>query len=434
MSRRTAPIAAILEWSSAGVRAWTPGSTGVRDFASLSEASQSLGLRGKTIGLAISRRHAFLRSMSLPNTSKEEAMNILKLQLDQAFPLPPSELALDFCFVGDPSPEGRPAVVAAMKAETLRTLYSELSSLGIKAAWAAPASLGSQQLARARGFTDALVMEATEEGLAIDVIVGGALTASRSAGSRAGSIDIAAESVRTQAAHKLSNARVILAGGLAAGALGETIKESPLEALAELGGDLDLQLPERAALRERSKVNGRRQLALLLWAAVFAVGLLVYVERSEEADRVAQEKKSFERQKRSITQSSSKFTTGLARSSQNSIILANAFEPAQSVTDVVALATSRLPEKAWLSGVNYERGRRLQLKGTALNSDSVSDYVEALAATDRFRDVQLVFANNVKLEEVPVVQFSVTLHVIGNIPLDDKNLLKTTSRSSRSKS
>ena len=46
----------------------------------------------------------------------------------------------------------------------------------------------------------------------------------------------------------------------------------------------------------------------------------------------------------------------------------------------------------------------------------------------RFRNVQLIFANNAEIEGTPVVQFAITAHVVGNFPLVDDAGKKRTSR------
>ncbi len=76
-----------------------------------------------------------------------------------------------------------------------------------------------------------------------------------------------------------------------------------------------------------------------------------------------------------------------------------------------------MPEGAWLTGLTWERGKPIQIRGTALNSDLVSELIASLAVNERLRDVELQYANDGEIETTPVVQFNVTAHVVGNLPL-----------------
>jgi Tfp pilus assembly protein PilN len=419
MSKSATGVSALLEWSPQGVRVWTQGQSSVIEAGSIAEAASHL--RGQSVGVAVARRHAFLKQLRLPNTSKEDASQILRLQLDQLFPVSSSELAVDFAFVGDAGPEGRPAVVAAMKADLLRQLHGEMKSAGLKPAWVIPAAFGAQALAQQMAWHDGMVLEATQEGLAIDVIQGGCLAGSRMAGSRSSSIDVSAEAARTEAAYRLSNPQILLAGGLDAGLAGTRSKNSSLSALAGAPPDLNLVLPEVSAQRAAKVVNGRRTLAVLLGLAVLSLGMLIWDERDTKSAELTKLAKDHAKRKKNLTESKGRFTSRLATMDSGTQVLANAFTPAQTATDAITVATNLLPEKTWLTGISFERGRRMTLRGTALTGDAVSDFVDALAAQNRFRDVELAFANNTKLEETPVVQFSVSLHVIGNLPLIDKS-------------
>ena len=57
------------------------------------------------------------------------------------------------------------------------------------------------------------------------------------------------------------------------------------------------------------------------------------------------------------------------------------------------------------------------IRGTALDSNSVNAYDQALGIDSRYRNVTLVFDNNGTIESKPVQEFSVQAHVVGNMPL-----------------
>jgi hypothetical protein len=94
-----------------------------------------------------------------------------------------------------------------------------------------------------------------------------------------------------------------------------------------------------------------------------------------------------------------------------------AFEPKQRLGDVTFLVNNLCPEGLWLTGLTIERGKLALIRGTAINGEAVYKYLDRLTTQDRFRDVKLVFANNGQIEKVSVVQFSISAHVVGNLPL-----------------
>jgi Tfp pilus assembly protein PilN len=94
-----------------------------------------------------------------------------------------------------------------------------------------------------------------------------------------------------------------------------------------------------------------------------------------------------------------------------------AFEPAQPLSDLAAVVDDSLPPGAWLTGLSIERGKPLQMRGAARTADDVARFMDTLGATSRFRDVKLVFANSARIDETPVVQFSVTAVGVGNLPM-----------------
>ncbi|MEQ1936136.1 MAG: PilN domain-containing protein [Fimbriimonadaceae bacterium] len=75
------------------------------------------------------------------------------------------------------------------------------------------------------------------------------------------------------------------------------------------------------------------------------------------------------------------------------------------------------PQGLWLTGMGLERGKEGTVRGIATTNDVLSKYLDALSEDPRFRDVKLLFANNSEIEGQPVVNFSITAHIVGNFPL-----------------
>ncbi len=191
----------VLEWSPSGIRAWVPGKGDPVSFNSVEAAAKSGILPNGRVGVAVSRRHIFIKQIRLPNTAKAEAGLVLSRRLDSLLPVAGAELASDFQFQNDVTSEGRLAVLAAMKVTDLHQMKAEFKAAGLKISWICPAGMGAAEAARSAGLEDAIVAEATDDGLAFDVIQKGHLTASRLAGTRTGAIHIYAEISRTMAAY-----------------------------------------------------------------------------------------------------------------------------------------------------------------------------------------------------------------------------------------
>lgn len=414
----------VIEWSPNGVRAWVPGRNDVQEFPNLDALAKVGTLPNGKVGAAVGRRHIFLKQIRLPNTTKPEAAMVLARRMDQILPMVGAALASDFHFLSDVNSEGRLAIVAAMKVDDLQKMRDEFKSAGLKIQWISPAGIGALESVKNLDIKEAIVLEPTPDGLAIDVIQQGALAVSRLAGTRANAIDVAMEVTRTKAAYGLEAPAIIAAGGLDYSEATHKAKDSTLKNLHGGLTHFNLETPDDARKKEEKAVNGRRSMAVLFAIATLCVAAIAWDERDSTAQQIAKINKAAEKQRKSIEDSKKLYTSRLSGTGQGAKVILNAFRPAQSGADVVSVAASLLPEKAWLTGVTFDRGRRLQVRGTAMSGEAVAAYVDSLTAQSRFRDVQLVFANNTKLEETAVVQFSITAHVVGNFPLVDKTQKK----------
>ena len=70
-----------------------------------------------------------------------------------------------------------------------------------------------------------------------------------------------------------------------------------------------------------------------------------------------------------------------------------------------------------MTGVTLERGKLIQIRGTAKTSEIVSQYMLMLQAEPQLRDVRLVFANNAAIETNQVVQFRYSAFTVCKLPL-----------------
>lgn len=205
------------------------------------------------------------------------------------------------------------------------------------------------------------------------------------------------------------------------------VQASPLSQLAALSKsalDLNIELPEARAKRDAKAVVQRKNLALLFWVAAFGVGAVIFDVRSEAADKVAKAEKKWNTKLSQARKLKSSTETVAKRLQDQQNVLQTAYEPKQPLGDVVTVLTNLAPTQLWLTGVTAERGKPLTLRGTALNSASVTTYLGALGKQSRMRDVALVFATNGLVETTPVVNFSIKAHVVGNFPLVDEKAAK----------
>jgi Tfp pilus assembly protein PilN len=97
--------------------------------------------------------------------------------------------------------------------------------------------------------------------------------------------------------------------------------------------------------------------------------------------------------------------------------LTKAFIPAQKSSDILKVVSSLLPADTWLTGVTFERGKPILIRGTSKSPTLVSNFVSGLTKQKRFRDVRLMYANGGDIQGIPTVQFSINAFPVGNLPI-----------------
>ncbi len=392
----------VLEWSGGAVRAFDPVQHRTILAESLTDAVHALG-DPKQVGLAVGRRAALVRQLTLPEVNLDQAEAIVRVQLDQLFPVSASELTSDFAFAQHQNGTGKRVVVTAMRTDLLKQAKHELKNLGVDVAWVAPISTASGLLARANGLDSAVLVDESVDGTGIDIVQHGDVFYSRSAPIGLGDKDLELEVQRTVASAKTTPSQVIRAddsGGLAA--------------LSRQRPSINLELAEDVSRRRAGKVRSRRNLALLLTACFVASAAYVYLDFDGAKRDIAKQLSPLQRQLDRNKKDKKNLETRLAPRADAAATLRQAFQPVQSLSDVLSVVTDHVPEGVWLTGVTVERGRNLQVRGTAKNNSAVTTFNQAMSADSRFRDFRLVFANDGKIGEQPVVLFASAGHVIGN--------------------
>jgi Tfp pilus assembly protein PilN len=407
-----------MELGEGGVLLADPSSGTTRRVANLSDAVLAAGTSGVLVALA--RRSLFLRAIRIPDIAKSEARRVVGVQLEQALPAGASGFAFDFHIADDWNESGRRATVYAMQEDHLADLRSKLVAAGIDAEGFVPACLGSAILANRNGFADCVVVAPTANGLGFDVIEGGEVIYSRETGLLSDAQEILAEAARTIAAAEVSERPLIAGGGLLVEGADARTDESPLQAIAGAGADrIDVLLETTATLdrREASRKTRRTRLSVLLCAAAALTWLWVFLNDRDVDSQAA---------KVSARQEASLRTLKSAQTAEESKVIAkakllqaleSAMAPKQPLADVLTTVSNHATDGLWLTNFSAERGKPLQVRGTATSNESVSQYVTALDTDSRFRDVRLLFANNGTIETTQVVQFSVQAHITGNVPV-----------------
>jgi Tfp pilus assembly protein PilN len=416
MSKRDRAASAVLEWSPTYASFFQPGTERHIEAANLGE----LGLSpNQELIVALSRRTSFVKAVRVPDVPKAEVARVLQLQVGTLFPVAGAQLALDFILTDDVSPEGRLAVVAATRVETLSQLVDDAQVAGASLHQVVPVAFGSVLLGQSLGLRDCAVVEHAAEGLCIDIVSEGKLAYSRVAPFPKTSAELEAEVCRTFAIAKKPCGDTIAAGGLAFDGADHLVKTRVSEAflLPGVHVPLSLELPEAAAARARKRVRTRARTAILLWLAVFVVALLVYFDRADAAAEIRRGEARWAADLRKLRSAKSTAETRRNKVAALGTTLMGAFEPAQKPYDVLTVVSNAVPDNTWLTGVTFERGKPLLIRGSTTSNEGVTTYLNRLKGDPRFRDVRLVFANDTTVERVTIVQFSISAHVVGNFPL-----------------
>ncbi|MCH8978116.1 MAG: PilN domain-containing protein [Armatimonadetes bacterium] len=428
MSRIETEIA-VVEWEPDRIRAYNPATSQSASAATAAEALRSVG-SPTTVGLCLGRRVVLVRETHTPAAAKSDARLVVQLQMDRLFPAMQDDLAFDLMVGSHMHEDGLQTTVAAAKAETIRQALESVESAGVRVEWVAPAALGAQGVAARNSVADAVIAEAANRFLRLDVVRHGQLIYSRAVVDPGDADGRADEVARTLAASGLPDAAVLAVAGTE---IGGTVRESDqgtLEAMAShTAADLHIELPEHAAKVARRRSRARSMAATVLWLVAVSAAALSWIVRNDAAAAAAliEDEQSKKARQAQVALDTAQSGLKSARTIRDSLGLA--FAPAQPVYDVLTLVGNLVPEReAWLTGLTYGRGKDIQIRGVALPGDAVSQYTASLALSDRFTEVKLAYARNSDIEDTEVVQFSVTAHVVGNLPLVEK---KTSRRRGR---
>jgi hypothetical protein len=332
----------------------------------------------------------------------------------------------------DVTAEGRLAIIVAMSATELRRLHEDLKQAGFRVQQVVPIAYGSLVLASTLGLESCAVVSRDEAGVGIDILQEGTLRYSRVAPLNS---SVASEVCRTYSVVGIPCADIVASEGMLVDEADVVSAISPLEALSGAWPSHvpNIELPE-VVIRRTQQLHARSlRLSLFMLAAGVLLAMYAYLDY---ADRKAAADKS----KSDITASVAKLQKikddvdkRAADSKTIAASLKRGFAPAQSMYEIMVLATNSAPADVWLNGITLERGKQLLIRGTAKNAAAISAYVDALNAQSgkvvgavgntapRLRDVQLSTMSSGKIDETEVLQFGISAFPVGNLPLIDPN-------------
>jgi hypothetical protein len=412
MSREHGPSLHV-EWSPGRVRAIDIASGRRHSGTSLAEMAPILAGH-KTAIVGISRQLVFLKTAPLPKAAPEDLRRILGIQMAQLFPLPSDQLSFDFIQTAHRAEDGLLTLIAAVRADDLRLLNSDLAAAGIRAERVLPVGLGAIVVAARAGMAQALVVEESPDGaFTLDVVAEGVVRLSRTASDS----QLERETQRTTAAAGIGDIGIVIAGAPELHLPGASAApRTSLELLHE-APPFFFELGETRALEAKKRVALHTRVAILMMLSALLLVALVWADRSDAQAIVTRGQGSWARRlgkERSILNA---YVTKAQQGTAMTTTLNGAFAVAQPVGDIAAVAGDSLPPSAWMTGISIERGKPVQVRGTASNPDDIARLLKTLTASARFRDVRLVVANSGRINTTPVVEFNVTAVAIGNLPM-----------------
>ena len=397
----------IIEWDKDWTRVIFTESGQTRESSSLSNIE---GVQGKSAIVLVSRRNILFRVLSLPDATRSDVLIALKMKLGDVFPIPVNELAFDYIPTADKDENGRLCHVFAVKTEDIHEVIKLTESLDITVHSIAPAQSGLIRLSQKDGVSSGVYVERFGDFVNLDIIKEGKLTYSRATSLEA--LDVEVERAKSQVPDaKIFSYNVGLDG------TEQKLPSNLASRFLESDSLIDLE-PESYRLKKEDKARSKRhRQSYLIFAAGAVIGMVVYMDFSDKNDKFAKEAKRLKSKLSIAKLATERPESTLTKLQPQAAQLKLAFEPAQKMSDVMKLSSILLPKDAWLTSLSLERGKPLQIRGTAKNSEAVSAYLKELTKQKRLRDVRLLFANSGDIDGSPVVQFSVSAFPVGNLPI-----------------
>lgn len=407
MSQKNERPQIVIEWD----REWTRvtfSDTGQSKEASTLGAIE--GIQGKTAVLLLSRKMILSRVVSLPESPKADALVALKMKVGDIFPFQANDLAFDFLPTTTRDNNGRVCQVFAVKTTDIQAALALADQLNITVHSILPAQATVIGESIKDGLTNAIYIERFGDSFNLDVVSEGKLIASKSISTETYDIEI-------QRAKMLSPTAAILGHGIPFEANEQRMSGIHASRFFEINPALDLE-PESYRQKKIDKERaGRHRFSYIVFLGGATIALVAYTNFTDDAAKIEKQKSSLKKNLKTAQLISERATKEKDTYKPQADQLKLAFQPAQKMSDIIKLSSMLLPKDAWLSSLSVEKGKPIQIRGTAKTSDAVSAYLKELTKQKRLRDVRLLFANSGDIEGAPVVQFSITAFPVGNLPI-----------------
>lgn len=409
MSQKLERAQLIVEWDREWVRVLFVDSGIIREGLSIHAIE---GVSGKIAAVMLSRRLVLHRSLPLPDASRSDVLGALKQKLGEVFPIASSDLAFDYIPTIERNDQGRVCDVFAARKTDVDEAIAQFTAANITVTQIVPAQAVSLRFAAQElTMSSGLIVERFGDAINIDAYKAGKLVSSRMATLTTLNVELGRQTAAAGEGSRQYSYDVKLSGS-------ETSLPDPLiKSFPSAPFSIDLEPEEYRSQRDEKARTKRHRLLYFIFMFGVLGTLLVYDDYSRAAKKVDLEKA---RRAKIIKTENLKLDpkeSAVAKLKPEANQLHYAFQPAQKTSDILKVVSGLVPRGVWLTGVTFERGKVLQIRGTGTSSEAVSNYVRALTKQSRLRDVKLLFANSTDIEGTPAVQFSITAFPKGNVPI-----------------
>lgn len=408
MSQKSHRAQLLIEWDREWVRVHIVDSAQTREAGSLDGID---GIGNKSAIVFLSRRHVLHRAIALPDAPKPDAMVALKMKLGDIFPIPASELAFDFLPTTEKTENGRICNVFAARSSDIAELIEVCQRHGIQIEQIVPSQALTIKVSEQLAISSGVFAERFGDFVNLDAYRYGELVASKMATLNTLDTEVARMKALTGEGTKTVAFNVGLASV-------DTKLEHPyFEKYLQSQLSLDLEPEEYRLARVEKDRTRKHRVFYMVGILGVLIGLLTASDYMTNNSKYADAKAKNDRKTKMTTQITEAAEAKTAALKPQADQLKIAFVPAQQPSDILKVISSEVPADTWLTGVTFERGKIVQIRGVSKNPQSVSAYAQKLSKQNRFRDVRLVSANGGDIAGIPTVQFNITAFPVGNLPI-----------------
>jgi hypothetical protein len=407
MSKNNQKAHIFIEWDRDVVRVHFADSSLVREAANLNGID---GIDGKNAVVLISRRSILHRAITLPDASRADTIAALKVRLSDVFPIPSSELAFDFVS-GDKTSGGRKSDVYAVRNIDVKAVVEMCNEHNISILQIIPAQVLIPSIIQKQNLVNGILVERFGDMANIDVVKEGTLDGSKTV-------------TLAQIDQEIARFRQMFTGnsslftyGLSIDGSEQTLSASHVLASKDASFTINLEPEEyRVAKVEKDRKADHRK-AYLVIAAAAALSALNINDYSNKSIAYSQSENKLKAILKQSADRAARVESDLGKVEPQAKQLKIAFQPAQKVSDIMKAASLLVPKGAWLTGLSVDRGKSLQIRGAAKDSNFVANYLSELTKQKRFRDVQLKFTSAGEIDGTNVVLFNISAFPVGNLPV-----------------